>query len=344
VKSDHRATEENTVKKEFEQLTVLLLAAGLIAAPAFAGKKQRAGNPLDPYATADFETAPAVYPADLAYRAILFEDFTVPAKWENKARPGATVTLVRAINRLTSMGAFTTVAKQTGTPPEEPFLAVKCTLLDYRMVPEVTRLLSGAAVGSSHIAYKVEVYDGKTNALQFQREIYAENNPAAAAWTVRDLELPTFLGNVLGDYLALRARTDKGVQVLPLDEMLPQDVADVALSRKVEREAREWLGEQQTEPAEINVNGAWRDKSWGRVILNQREGSRGIVGKGDGWLILGVVSGKQVFLIFSAGGKVHYWARLSSDGSSSLSGKYDTGSFAAGPSGWLRAMHLTRSK
>jgi hypothetical protein len=36
------------VKKEFEQLTVLLLAAGLIAAPAFAGKKQRAGNPLIP--------------------------------------------------------------------------------------------------------------------------------------------------------------------------------------------------------------------------------------------------------------------------------------------------------
>ena len=50
-------------------------------------------------------------------------------------------------------------------------------------------------------------------------EISTENNPIAAAWSFNDKNLPTFLGNVLADYLALRARKDKGVAVLPLENV-----------------------------------------------------------------------------------------------------------------------------
>jgi hypothetical protein len=60
------------------------------------------------------------------------------------------------------------------------------------------------------------VRDGKSGALLFQREISTENNAFAAAWSFNDKNLPTFLGNVLADYLALRARMDKGENVLPL--------------------------------------------------------------------------------------------------------------------------------
>jgi hypothetical protein len=46
-----------------------------------AAKAKSQENSQDPYATAEFETAPAVDAADLTYRTIPFEDFTVPAEW-----------------------------------------------------------------------------------------------------------------------------------------------------------------------------------------------------------------------------------------------------------------------
>lgn len=182
-----------------------------------AAKEKR--NSQDPYATAEYETAPAVNAEDLAYRTILFEDFIVPAEWEAKARKLVTATEEQAISRLSSTHAFTTVAKKQDPLPEDPSLVVKCKLLNYRMVSKKSRFFAGAIAGTSYITYQVQVHDGKSGTLVFQREVSTENNAFAAAWSFNDKNLPTFLGNVLGDYLALRARKDKGVNVLPLENV-----------------------------------------------------------------------------------------------------------------------------
>ena len=199
--------------------TVLL---GLMSGPLVAGKnKKQKGNPLDPYATAESETAPPVAVADLAYRNVLFEDFVVPPQWEAKARKVVTATEERAISRLVSTNAFATVAKKQDQVPSEPWLDIKCTLLNYRMVGGKTRFFAGAAAGTSYVTYQVQVQDGKSSSLLFQREVSTENNAFAAAFSFNDKNLPTFLGNVLADYLALRARKDKGVNVLPLSTDAP---------------------------------------------------------------------------------------------------------------------------
>jgi len=204
-----------------------LLIVSLIYAPVAAKDKSKKDS-QDPYATAERETAPPVNAADLAYRTILFEDFTVPAEWEQKARSLVTATQDQAISRLSSTQAFNKIAKKQDPVPGDPYLDVKCTLLNYRMVSKKARFFAGAAMGTSYITYKVQVYDGKSGALMFQREISTENNAVAAAWSFNDKNLPTFLGNVLGDYLALRARQDKGVNVLPLENVAQAGTNDQA--------------------------------------------------------------------------------------------------------------------
>lgn len=198
-------------------LPFLLIVSLMCAAAAAKDKSKR--DSRDPYATAELETAPPVNAADLAYRTILFEDFTVPAQWEEKARSLVTATQDQTISRLSSTQAFNRIAKKQDPVPGDPYLLVKCTLLNYRMVSKKARFLAGAAMGTSYITYNAQVYDGKTGALLFQREISTENNAFAAAWSFNDKQLPRFLGNVLGDYLALRARQDKGVNVLPLENV-----------------------------------------------------------------------------------------------------------------------------
>ena len=104
----HRPVTESRTR----QLVLLVLVLGLTCLPLSAQKKKQKTNSQDPYATAESETAPSVSAADLAYRAILFDDFVVPAQWEAKARKLVTATQERAITRLTSTQAFTTIAKK----------------------------------------------------------------------------------------------------------------------------------------------------------------------------------------------------------------------------------------
>ena len=85
-----------------------------------------------------------------------------------------------------------------------------------------------------------------------------------------------------------------------------------------------WLT-PHSEAAAINVNGHWYEKAWGTVVLNQAEGSRDVTGKGDGWDITGVVSGKQVFLLFSHHDRVNYSAQLALEADGSLNGTYSKG-------------------
>jgi hypothetical protein len=90
---------------------------------------------------------------------------------------------------------------------------------------------------------------------------------------------------------------------------------------KVEVEGKAWL-DSQKDPAAINVNGAWDSDEWGAFHLSQAEGSREVSGNGGGYEIVGVVSGKRLFLLFSESHTVEYCATLSPDGENTLSGTY----------------------
>lgn len=91
-----------------------------------------------------------------------------------------------------------------------------------------------------------------------------------------------------------------------------------------EKEGKAWL-DANTNPPAMNVTGLWVGRDWGNVSLNQREGGRWIIGTGDGWDISGVVSGKEVYLLFCHNGKIAYSAKLTAEGASQLTGIYANG-------------------
>ena len=96
-------------------------------------------------------------------------------------------------------------------------------------------------------------------------------------------------------------------------------------SKKLNQEGREWL-QQNSKPAEININGKWFSEDWGMVVLVQKEGSREISGDGDGWKVDGVVSGKAVLLLFTeSNGDIGYSARLDAEQEDTLKGSYSRG-------------------
>jgi hypothetical protein len=98
-----------------------------------------------------------------------------------------------------------------------------------------------------------------------------------------------------------------------------------------------WL-DPHTEAPAINVAGNWHAKEWGKIVLRQAPDSREVTGDGDGWDISGVVSGKQVFLLFSNKGKVNYSAELTSQPDNSLNGTYARGFMSDGTKGKLIIM------
>jgi hypothetical protein len=99
--------------------------------------------------------------------------------------------------------------------------------------------------------------------------------------------------------------------------------------QKEEKAGKAWL-DANTDPPALNVTGVWTGKDWGKVSLNQREGSRRIIGSGDGWDISGVVSGKEVYLLFCHNGKVAYSAKMTAEGASELTGIYANGILSSG--------------
>jgi hypothetical protein len=107
----------------------------------------------------------------------------------------------------------------------------------------------------------------------------------------------------------------------------------------LQTKGKAWL-DGHSEAAAINVNGDWHSKEWGKIVLNQAQGSRDLTGRGDGWDITGVVSGKQVFLLFSSHGGVVYSAELTSEGDTSLNGSYSKGFMNDKTKG--KPMHLTK--
>jgi hypothetical protein len=125
--------------------------------------------------------------------------------------------------------------------------------------------------------------------------------------------------------------------LLPVGMVL---ILAIGLSAKnVDTKGKTWL-DAHSEAAAVNVNGEWHDKQWGKVVLNQAEGGRDVTGRGDGWDITGVVSGKKVFLLFSSRGTVNYSAELIAESDKSLNGFYSKGFMGAKTTG--RPMHLTK--
>lgn len=110
-------------------------------------------------------------------------------------------------------------------------------------------------------------------------------------------------------------------------------------ARNLDTKGKAWL-DAHSEAAAINVNGDWHAKEWGKIVLNQAQGSRDLTGRGDGWDITGVVSGKQIFLLFSSRGGVAYSAELTSEGDNSLNGSYSRGFMNEKTKG--KPMHLTK--
>ena len=83
----------------------------------------------------------------------------------------------------------------------------------------------------------------------------------------------------------------------------------------VEDQGKAWL-DAQKDPAAINVD------EFGDLHLSQDAGSRDVQGAGGGYGLMGIVSGKSLYLLFTSGRTVEYCAVLSSGSGNSLSGTY----------------------
>ena len=191
----------------------------LVAATALqAGDKQeKPPRSPDPYGTAERETPPALTPDDLAYRVILFDAIDIPEELKKKNAKYVEQTENQAITRLRATKAFTSVDRKTDAVPEEPYLLVKCVVLEHHIVGGGTRFMVGALAGKSHVAYQVKLLDGESGDTLSDTKLSTANNAFAAAFLSNDKKLIPYLGNVIADYVALRARTDKGVSVIAPD-------------------------------------------------------------------------------------------------------------------------------
>jgi hypothetical protein len=195
---------------------VIGLALAVLARPMSVAGDKPPGN--DPYATAEEETPPAVKAEDLAVRVILFEPFGVPPEYAKDGSKDAIDTRSEAMSRLVKTGAFTRVAEAATPSSGEPCFLVTGVLVDHKIVSGAGRFFGGAMAGSSRLAYWVKVLDGADGTLLDEAGLSTEGGAWSGGFSVgaTDRDLPFFLGRVLGDYLALRARKDRGLGVVPL--------------------------------------------------------------------------------------------------------------------------------
>jgi hypothetical protein len=203
-------------------LILALLLAGLMCYPLSADPQKKQKPPAtDPYSTAELDASPAVAAVDLAYKAVIFEPVKLHKMLVKDATGDMNVTLMRAISRLSATGAFTKVEKRGSSLPEEPYLLVVSNLLEYRIVSSSARIWGGALAGTSYLTCGMKIYDGKNNTLLDEMDVTTENNAFSAVWGSGDKSLPGFIGAVMGDYLILRARNDKGASIAPLEKVVP---------------------------------------------------------------------------------------------------------------------------
>src|ERR1035438_8814006 len=95
-----------------------------------------------------------------------------------------------------------------------------------------------------------------------------------------------------------------------------------ANAAKVEGRGQEWLDEHK-DPPQANITGSWQSPDWGPLTLTQAEGSREVSGSDRRFELVGVVSGKEVYLLFTKGsGTVAFCATLVSASDGVLNGSY----------------------
>ena len=182
-----------------------------------AGGKEKPPKSPDPYGTAERETPPHVEAADLAYHVILFDVVEIADNVKKDAIKYVDKTMTQAMTRLRRNQAFTKVADKVDPVPEEPYLVVKPIVVDHHIVGGGSRFFAGALAGKSHVTYQVKLFDGKSGEMLHDTKLSTANNAFAGAFLSNDKKLPLWVGNIIADYVALRARTDKGVSVIPLD-------------------------------------------------------------------------------------------------------------------------------
>jgi hypothetical protein len=92
---------------------------------------------------------------------------------------------------------------------------------------------------------------------------------------------------------------------------------------KVEGRGQEWLDEHKDAP-QVNITGSWQSPDWGGALtLTQAEGSREVGGKDRRFELVGIVSGREVYLLFTKGsGTVAFCATLVSASDTVLNGTY----------------------
>ena len=194
------------------------LAFVLVAVAAVrAADKEKPPKSPDPYGTAERQTPPAVAAGDLAYRVVLFDAIDIPDNLKKDNAKYVDQTENQAITRLRATKAFTNVDRKTDAVPEEPYMLVKCVVVDHRIVGGGSRFMVGALAGKSHVTYQVKLFDGKKGDLLNDTKLSTANNAFAGAFLSNDKKLVPYVGNIIADYVALRARTDKGVSVIPMD-------------------------------------------------------------------------------------------------------------------------------
>ena len=89
-------------------------------------------------------------------------------------------------------------------------------------------------------------------------------------------------------------------------------------------DARPWL-HGKDKPAEIDISGQWGSNDWGSANFSQNGNI--ITGSLGDFTVEGVVSGKDVYLLVTYQGSLHYTAHLSPLNIYTLSGKYSEGGF-----------------
>jgi hypothetical protein len=192
------------------------LAFVLVSASAvLPADKEKPPKSPDPYGTAERQTPPALAATDLAYKVVLFDPVDIPEDLKKDNTKYVDETEVLAILRLRATKAFTKVDQKTDAVPEEPYLVVKCVVVDHRIVGGGSRFMLGAMAGKSHVTYHVTIFDGKSKDLLNDTILSTANNAFAGAFLSNDKKLVPYVGNVIADYIALRARTDKGLGVIP---------------------------------------------------------------------------------------------------------------------------------
>jgi hypothetical protein len=99
-------------------------------------------------------------------------------------------------------------------------------------------------------------------------------------------------------------------------------VAVIMLSAaSLENQGRAWL-DKQKDPAQFNVTGMWQSE-FGVLDLMQPKDGRDVTGKGGGYELTGVVSGKTLYILFATKhGTVDYCGEATVTADNNLSGEY----------------------